>query len=75
MDEQQKAPSFEERLKTVQNLISDIENGGLSLEKSVQQYETGMRILEELDMELNEINRRITVLRDDTEKENGDEDV
>ena len=65
-------PGFEERLQFVQDLISQIESGKLSLEQSVQQYETSMKTLDELDAELSEINRRLTVLQEGTEKEKPD---
>lgn len=71
MEEKEKTLTFEERLQAVQELIDSIESGKLSLEQSVEQYETGMRLLEELDKELAAINRRLTVLQDGVEKESG----
>lgn len=61
--------SFEERLQQVENLISGIESGKLSLEESLRQYETGMKTLAGLEEELKEVNRRLTVLRDGKEQE------
>ena len=73
--EQKTAPGFEERLQTVQELTAKIENGSLSLEVSVNAYETGMKILGELSAELEEINRRLTVLQNGKETETSDETV
>ena len=73
--EQKTAPGFEERLQTVQELTAKIENGSLSLEDSVNAYETGMKILGELSAELEEINRRMTVLQNGKETETSDETV
>jgi exodeoxyribonuclease VII small subunit len=73
--EQKTAPGFEERLQTVQELTAKIENGSLSLEDSVNAYETGMKILGELSAELEEINRRLTVLQNGKETETSDETV
>jgi exodeoxyribonuclease VII small subunit len=73
--EQKAAPGFEERLQTVQELTAKIENGSLSLEDSVNAYETGMKILGELSAELEEINRRLTVLQNGKETETSDETV
>ena len=78
MSEEQK--SFEERLQDVQEIISRIEEGKLSLEDSVKQFEDGMKTLSALDTELKDMNRRLTVLRDGKEQElnaqgENDEDV
>lgn len=54
---------FEERLQDVQDIISRIEEGKLSLEDSVRQFEDGMKTLSALDEELKEMNRRLTVLQ------------
>ena len=67
--------SFEERLQEVQETISRIEEGKLSLEDSVREYEQGMKMLGELDQELKEMNRRLTVLRDGKETELDDPDL
>ncbi len=67
MSEVQK--SFEERLQDVQEIISRIEEGKLSLEDSVKQFEDGMKTLSALDTELKDMNRRLTVLRDGKEQE------
>ena len=61
--------SFEARLQSVQTIISQIEEGKLSLEESVKQFESGMKTLSELDEELKDMNRRLTVLKDGKEQE------
>ena len=48
MDENRNQPGFEEKLQLVQEMIAKIENGTLSLEDSVLQYEKGMKMLGEL---------------------------
>ena len=72
MEENRKALGFEEKLQAVQALIERIESGKLPLEESVLQYEQGLKILGELDRDLGDMNRRLTVLRDgkETEAEN-----
>ena len=69
MDENRKQESFEEKLQVVQDLIAKIENGTFSLEDSVLQYEKGMKMLSELDSELECMNRRITALHEGKETE------
>ena len=61
--------TFEERLQEVQDIISRIEEGNLSLEDSVRQFESGMNTLVSLDAELKEMNRRLTVLQDGKEQD------
>ena len=62
-------PSFEEKLQTVQDIISRIEGGRLPLEESVRQFEDGMKTLSALEDDLKDMNRRLTVLRDGQEQE------
>ena len=61
--------SFEERLQSVQEIITQIEEGKFSLEDSVKQFESGMKTLSQLDEELKSMNRRLTVLKDGREQE------
>ena len=61
--------TFEERLQSVQDIITRIEEGKLPLEDSVKQFENGMQILARLDEELKGMNRRLTVLKDGKEEE------
>ena len=61
--------TFEERLQDVQEIITRIEEGKLSLEDSVKQFESGMKTLNQLDEELKDMNRRLTVLLDGKEQE------
>ena len=67
--------SFEEKLQQVQDIITRIESGKLPLEQSVKQYEEGMKMLGELDGELGEMNRRLSVLQDGKETGPADEIV
>ena len=75
MNEQEKTPSFEERLLEVQKLTGKIESGALPLEDSVKEYERGMKILAELSSELENMSRRVTVLQNGKETEVSDESV
>ena len=67
MSEEKK--SFEEKLQSVQDIISRIEEGKLPLEDSVKQFEDGMKTLAALDGELKDMNRRLTVLQDGFEQD------
>ena len=65
----EKKGTFEERLQSVQEIITQIEEGKLPLEDSMKQFESGMKTLSQLDEELKEMNRRLTVLKDGKEEE------
>lgn len=67
--------SFEEKLQIVQELTEKIESGALPLEDAVREYERGMKILGELDSELGEMNRRLSVLQNGKETVIQDADV
>ena len=54
--------TFEQRLNQVKEINEGIEGGQLSLEDSVRQFETGIQALNGLEKELNEMQRRVTVL-------------
>ncbi len=73
--EEKKALSFEERLQQVQEITGRIESGALPLEDAVKEYERGMKMLGELDGELSDMNRRVTVLQNGRETEAPHEDV
>lgn len=56
--------TFEQRLDGVREIIEGIESGQMPLEESVLKYEQGMKALSELEKELAEMKRRITVLQE-----------
>ncbi|MCH5286258.1 MAG: exodeoxyribonuclease VII small subunit [Christensenellaceae bacterium] len=68
-----KKQTFEEQLAGVEKLISQMENGGMTLEESLKSYEEGMKALTALEKELAEATQRVTVLRRNTEGE--DEEI
>ena len=57
------AASFEQRLQQVQGIIAGIEAGDAPLEASVTQFETGMKMLNQLEAELREMGRKLTILQ------------
>ncbi len=65
--------TFEAKLQSVQDIIRRIEENTLSLEDSVKEFESGMKILNGLETELGELNRKITVLR--TGRDGGPEET
>lgn len=64
--------TFEERLAQVEALIAGMESGALPLEEALKQYGEGMKVLAELEKELQSAQQKLTVLRraaDGTEEE------
>ena len=55
--------TFEERLAQVEALIGQMENGALSLEDALKQYEEGMNARSALEKELQSAQQKLTVLR------------
>lgn len=64
--------TFEQKLQSVQEMITGIESGKLPLEDAVKQYEEGMKLLNQLDADLEDMNRRITVLQKGTDGQEED---
>ena len=56
--------TFEQRLDQIKGIIDGLESGQMPLEESVRQFENGMRSLNQLEKELEEMKRRITVLQE-----------
>lgn len=56
--------TFEQRLEQIQRVIEGIEGGKQPLEESVRQFEQGIQSLNELEKELGEMKRRITILQE-----------
>ena len=54
--------SFENRLQKVKEIIDEIESGKMPLEESVKQFEIGIKALNDLEKELDEMKRRVSVL-------------
>ena len=67
--------SFEERLQQVQEMTARIEAGAMPLEDSVKEFERGIRMLGELESELSDMQRRLTLLRDGKEEKMKDENL
>jgi exodeoxyribonuclease VII small subunit len=55
--------TFEERLQQLEELIGQMENGGMTLEDTLKSYEKGVKLADELKKELTAAEERLTVLR------------
>ncbi|MDY4139597.1 MAG: exodeoxyribonuclease VII small subunit [Eubacteriales bacterium] len=65
--------TLEEQLAAVEGLISQLEQGGMSIETSLKRYEEGMQMIAAMEKELAEATQRLTVLRRGAE--GGEEEI
>jgi len=56
--------SYEQRLNSVRDITEKIESGQMPLEEAVRQFEHGIRTLKQLEDELREMKRKVTVLQE-----------
>jgi len=57
-----KKPSFEESLNELEQLVERMENGELSLEASLQEFEKGMTLSNQCQTMLEEAEQRVQIL-------------
>ncbi len=57
-----KAPAFEEGLEQLEQIVKDLENGDLPLEKSLELFEKGVRLSETCRKQLQEAEGKVEVL-------------
>lgn len=60
--------TFEDRLQQLEDLVRQMEEGGMALEETLKNYEKGVQLSEELKKELAAAEERLTVLRGGEEK-------
>lgn len=69
--EGKKTTNFEETMKQLEVIASELENGELTLDESVSKFEQGMKLSKACSDMLEEAERRITIL---LKKDNGVEE-
>lgn len=57
------APSFDDGLDRLENLVQQLEGGALGLEEALARYEEGVQLSQALQSQLNEAQRRVEVLK------------
>lgn len=55
-------PGFEQDLERLEHIVSALEEGGLSLEESLKQFEAGIRLTRNCEKALREAERKIEIL-------------
>jgi exodeoxyribonuclease VII small subunit len=58
-----KAPDFETNLERLDNIVRELEDADLPLEKALQLYEEGMKLSEACHKQLEEAEGRVEILR------------
>ena len=64
----EKKGSFEETIKELEKIATELENGDLSLEDSVSKFEEGMKLSKQCNDLLENAEKRITILLTDGEE-------
>lgn len=54
--------NFEESMKKLETIVTELENGNLNLDESVKKFEDGMKIAKQCNNILEEAEKKITIL-------------
>jgi len=69
MTEAKKKPSFEEALKQLEKIVTEVEEGKIGLEESVDKYEQGMKLVQQCRAILDQAEKRIETIQGNKETE------
>jgi exodeoxyribonuclease VII small subunit len=58
-----KPKSFEEGLQQLESVVQKLESDGLTLEQSLVEFEKGVKLAKDLQVQLEEAKRRVDVLK------------
>ena len=54
--------NFEESMKKLETIVTELENGSLNLDESVKKFEEGMKIAKQCNTILEDAEKKITIL-------------
>lgn len=54
--------SFENNMENLEKIVSELENGDLNLDESIEKFEDGIKISKECNKILEEAEKKITIL-------------
>ncbi len=60
--EKKREPGFEQDLERLERIVSALEEGGLSLEEALKQFESGIRLTRKCEKALRDAERKIELL-------------
>lgn len=62
MAAKKKTPDFEQALRDLETLVSDMEKGSLTLEESLKAFETGIQLTRECQARLRDAEQKVQML-------------
>jgi len=62
-----KGKKFEEEVRDLEAIVSQIDSGELSLEESISAFERGVAVIKSLNQKLDEVERKVELLTRNTE--------
>ena len=71
MTKKKTAVDFEQSLRTLEQLVESMESGDLTLEKSLQAFERGIKLTQECQQALQEAEQKVAILLN----QNGEEQL
>ena len=54
--------NFEESMKKLETIVTELENGNLNLDESVKKFEEGMKVAKQCNTILEDAEKKITIL-------------
>ena len=58
----EKKVKFEEKMQNLESIISDLENGEIDLDESIEKYTKAMKLVKECDCELKSVEEQVSKL-------------
>lgn len=67
----EKKIKFEEKMKDLEQIVNELENGEIDLDESIEKYTKAMKLVKECDKELKNVEKQVSklVTEDGLEKE------
>ena len=67
----EKKEKFEDKMKEIESIINDLENGNINLDESIEKYTKAMKLVKECDDKIKNIEEKVSkiVLENDTVKD------
>lgn len=69
MSKKEENKSFEDLMQTLENIVQTLEKGDLNLDESVEKFEEGMKISKECNKMLENSEKRISILLENSNGE------
>lgn len=58
----EKKMKFEDKMKNLEEIINDLENGEIDLDESINKYTKAMKLIKECDIELKNVEEQVSKL-------------